>query len=205
MTKSVVHVSGGLDSAASFLLSILKSDLTDTLIPVFYSYGQPYLDRELNAADKFCVRFGRTLKVYQIPLLIDQDYPVKAYVPYRNLILCAHSLNVAVSLGAQFVVTGSKSVRVKENDIGAFKDSSFWPFTEGLNKYVETITESDVVRPEIVMPLAGWTKKDVIKCLLDNAVDPDSLWTCYGPGPEPCGNCRHCKEYRKAREALGLS
>ena len=60
---------------------------------------------------------------------------------------------------------------------------------------------------EVVFPLVEmlYLKKDVVRALRKYGVDPDSLWTCEGPGDafvkeddSPCGRCKPCTTYLDA-------
>lgn len=200
--KAIVHVSGGLDSAASYLWALNRFGPKQVL-PVFYDYGQSYLAKEFSAAEGLCARQDHfTLRSFKISLFMDEAARVPEYVPYRNLILCAHSLNLAASQHAPFVVTGSKSRKPRPDDVYSFKDSTYEPFTRGMNDFVRAITEREARAPAIIMPLMGWRKSEVLRSLIHHGHDPAFFWTCYGSGPEPCGKCKHCQDFEEARKEM---
>lgn len=191
--KLLVQTSGGLDSAAALVLARQQGEV----FPVYYDWGQRYARMELTAASRLTQQFNLRLRVVQIPLRVDKQAPVAEYIPYRNLVLNAHSLNWAAAMRMDAVVTGSKHTDM-------FKDGRH-DFIVQLNALVKSITEPDLVWPEILTPLEHSTKADVLRCLIGAGVDPDKLWTCYGAGPEPCGSCHHCRAYASARAELATS
>lgn len=192
--KCVVQTSGGLDSAASFLWTFKEGY---EVYPVFYDYGQPYRDAELKAARSLAWWKGVKLDIRKIDLLPKSNTAISEYVPYRNLVLTAHSISLAGALGYDAVVVGSKTVRVREDDAYSFRDSSL-QFYSDLQALVKNISEPGTTPVQILMPLVGWSKAQVVQYLSDGGINPKTMWTCYSPGPEPCGVCYHCKEFAHA-------
>lgn len=186
----LVQTSGGLDSAAALVLSRQRGDV----YPVFYNWGQRYAAREFSSALWLTKLFNLRLRTVEIPLLVDEQAPVTEYIPYRNLVLHSHSLNLAAACRFDAVVTGSKHTDM-------FKDGRH-EFIVQLNALVKSITEPGLVLPEIITPVSNSTKADVLRCLIGAGIDPDKLWTCYSAGPEPCGTCHHCKAYLAAKQEL---
>ena len=196
--KALVQVSGGLDSAAALLFA----NEVHICHAVLYNYGQPYWEAERQAAYHLTRRFKIPLDIISIPVpQVTLEFAVKEYFPMRNLVLTAHSVSMAVSMGFDRVVVGSKTHTVRAGDPYSFRDSSY-QFFDSFNETVGRGCEPDAAPVQIWMPLVGWSKRDVLYYLRQHNVDPDSLWTCYGPGPKPCGICYHCQEYQKAKAEL---
>lgn len=201
--KALVHVSGGLDSAAALLFTLNSGH---EVIPVFYDYGQSYAQQERVAAGRLVnalrerVDFMKRLaplRQHHFDMYTKSNTGVDEYVPYRNLVLAASSANTAAALNCDVVIVGSKTDVVRESDPYSFKDSCF-KFYYDFDILVNSITEMGTSRPLIQMPLAGWSKADVVKYLIENRVNHKGLWTCYVAGDEPCGQCYHCNEYTHA-------
>lgn len=192
--KCLVQTSGGLDSAAALLWAINNGS---EVYPLFYHYGQPYAEAEETAAIRLCKDLGLLLHSFALPLNVRSSCGVAEYIPYRNLILTTHSVSIAAALRLDSVVVGCKSRTLRSGDPYSFRDSTQEFFIE-LSRLVNSITEPAAAAPIILMPLSGWSKAAVVKYIREQKIDPDSLWTCYRPGPKPCGVCYHCKEYEKA-------
>lgn len=195
--RYLVQVSGGLDSAASLLWARHEGET----YPVFYDWGQIYAKQELHAASKLVDDLDLPLHVVKLPLLVDLKSPVLEYIPYRNLVLNAHSLNLAAAQHMDYVVIGAKTRILRLNDPYSFKDSC-QEFVDDLNTLSHKITEPKMFWPLILMPLSGWSKVDVLRYLQEHKVDPDQLWTCYRGDSKPCGECYHCKTYAEAKAEL---
>lgn len=207
--KYLVQVSGGLDSAAALIWARDREYLTASGRPdvfgVFYDWGQPYAAMEWVAACQLCYQLNVGLLRFVLPMEVDSKFRVPEYVPVRNFVLTAHSLSLAIARRVDKVVVGSKTASVRPGDPYSFQDSSK-RFFDWMDQMSIMLSEpGQAVVPRIVMPLVGQNKKDVIITLRKAGIDPDSLWTCYGSGPEPCGECYHCKQYVGAKVALGLA
>ena len=189
MSAYVVQLSGGLDSAACLLWALEKGHKVD---PVFYTYGQPYLNMEYRAARKLTDHLKLPLSIWPVDM-ITKDI----YVPYRNLILTAHSLHIAASNKMDGVVVGSCQADI-------YVDGSMEFFIR-LRSLIDFITEEGNVSPEIILPIHTWSKAQVVKFIVDAGYNPDELWTCYGIGPKPCGTCSHCLKYAEAKRELGMT
>lgn len=188
--KCLVQTSGGMDSAAALLL---MNEAGWECVPIFYAYGQPYVQQERLAALELTKSLGLPLHLYTISLCVKSTTAVPEYVPYRNLVLTAHSINAAAYFNCQSVVVGSKSVEVRTNDPYSFKDSSREFYTR-LMTVVDFAWEPGSPMINIIMPVAGYSKLQIIHYLKARGIDLATLWSCYRDGPNPCGECHHCKE-----------
>jgi 7-cyano-7-deazaguanine synthase len=204
--KILVHVSGGLDSAA--VLATLAQNPDHEIYPHFINYGQEYASQELLAAAYTINHMGANLFTSQIkdlattrvPLRVKSNTDVAAYVPYRNLVLAAVSVNLAASLGCECIAVGSKTASYRADDPYSFRDSS-WPFFLALNSAIGIGTEPGKTPPRIIMPMLGRTKAQVYELLRSQDFMIERLWSCYEDGPEPCGKCHHCVELAQVKAA----
>lgn len=200
--KVVAQVSGGYDSAAALLVTAMKRDVS-VIVPVFYDYGQQYRSQEQLASQLFVERVRKrwrkritTLRVVQLPLAHEG-----VFIPYRNLVLTTHSLNLAWAVGARTVVVGSKSIEHRPGDPYSFKDSTL-KFYNALTELAHSITEAPEQEVTIEMPVLDWTKKQVLQLLTVEGVPLDKLWCCYSSKLEPCGECYHCITFNEAVSEL---
>src|SRR5438093_8128430 len=112
-----------------------------------------------------------------------QDIP-GTYVPFRN----AHFLAVAVSwaevLGAEKVYIGAVE-----------QDSSGYPdcrpeYYRAFNQVVKAGTREGKI--EVVTPLIGMRKVEIVKLGLELGAPFDLTWSCYSREDKACGVCDSC-------------
>jgi 7-cyano-7-deazaguanine synthase len=171
---------------------------------VHVSYGQRTEERERRAFAAVCDRLGirKRLVVRNEALraiggsaltdaniavpesaVIGHEIPV-TYVPFRN----AHFLAVAVSwaevLGAERVYIGAVE-----------QDSSGYPdcrpaYYRAFNEVVRAGTKEG--RIQIVTPLIGLRKAEIVRLGLELGAPFDLTWSCYSREDSACGVCDSC-------------
>ena len=106
------------------------------------------------------------------------------YVPFRN----AHFLSVAVSwaevLGAETIYIGAVE-----------QDSSGYPdcrptYYKAFNEVIKTGTREG--RIQIVTPLIGMRKAEIVRIGLELNAPFDLTWSCYSREDSACGACDSC-------------
>ena len=196
--KSVVHLSGGFDSAAAALHEL---DNGVECVGFFADYGQPYLVQEQDSALKLHGYFSGKyknwlgLRAVRTSLCVESSTDNFAYVPMRNLVLVSLSVNVAVALGIENITIGSKGKGEQ------FVDCS-QEFYKALEDAINLGIEPNQSRITLRRPLADMTKVDVLQKLVNAGIDLDSLWSCYNSGTKPCGTCAHCQVISAARKRI---
>ncbi len=126
--------------------------------------------------------------------LLGRDIPV-TYVPFRN----AHFLSVAVSWAE---VRGARKVY-----IGAVEqDSSGYPdcrpaYYQAFNQVVRLGTKEGNI--DIVTPLIGLRKAEIVRLGLELGAPFDLTWSCYSREDSACGVCDSCVLRRKAFQEAG--
>src|ERR1700680_2153945 len=199
---AVVLLSGGMDSSVCAALAVRDYDAA----AVHISYGQRTEQRERGAFQGICDRLAITdrlvvrndaLRAIGGSALTDTNIAVPTpisglptsgipvtYVPFRN----AHFLSVAVSwaevLGAQKVYIGAVE-----------QDSSGYPdcrpaYYRAFNEVVKTGTKDGLI--EIVTPLIGLRKSEIVRLGLELGAPFDLTWSCYGREDRACGVCDSC-------------
>jgi len=213
-TRAVVLLSGGMDSCVCAALASRDHDAA----AVHVSYGQRTEDRERRAFLAICNRLGikdrllvrnealraiggsaltdDRIAVPEAAPQIGHSIPV-TYVPFRN----AHFLAVAVSwaevLGAHRVYIGAVQ-----------QDSSGYPdcrpeYYRAYNQVVRAGTREG--RIEIVTPLIGLRKADIVQLGLELGAPFDLTWSCYSREDVACGVCESCVLRLRAFAAVGAS
>jgi 7-cyano-7-deazaguanine synthase len=203
--KAVVLLSGGMDSCVAAAMA----RQTHELALVHASYGQRTERRERQSFDEIADVYSVTERLVvrldhfaQIggSALTDRrisvpegagmpsagnEIPV-TYVPFRN----AHFLAVAVSwaevLGARAVYIGAVA-----------EDSSGYPdcrpeYYRVFQQLVREGTRPDT-RIEIVTPVIGMRKQEIVRRGIELGAPLDRTWSCYQFGDEACGSCDSCR------------
>lgn len=213
-TRAVVLLSGGMDSCVCAALCARDHDAAAAHV----SYGQRTEDRERRAFLAICDRLrikdrlvvcnealraigGSALTDDRIAVpeaapQIGHSIPV-TYVPFRN----AHFLAVAVSwaevLGADKIYIGAVQ-----------QDSSGYPdcrpeYYRAYNEVVRAGTREG--RIEIVTPLIGLRKAEIVRLGLELGAPFDLTWSCYSREDVACGVCDSCMLRLRAFAAAGAS
>jgi 7-cyano-7-deazaguanine synthase len=208
--RAVVLLSGGMDSCVCAALARREY----AAAAVHISYGQRTEQRERLAFDQICERLGisdrlvvrnEALRAVGGSALTDsriavpeaaeigREVPV-TYVPFRN----AHFLAVAVSwaevLGAEKIYIGAVE-----------QDSSGYPdcrpaYYRAYNEVIKAGTKEG--RIEIVTPLIGMRKSEIVRLGLELNAPFDLTWSCYSREDSACGVCDSCTlRLRAFREA----
>ena len=213
-TRAVVLLSGGMDSCVCAALCTRDH----AAAAVHVSYGQRTEERERRAFLAICDRLGihdrlvvrnEALRAIGGSALTDNRIDVPeagpeighaipiTYVPFRN----AHFLAVAVSwaevLGADKVYIGAVQ-----------QDSSGYPdcrpeYYRAFNEVVRAGTREGSI--EIVTPLIGLRKAEIVRLGLELGAPFDLTWSCYSREDAACGVCESCVLRLRAFAAAGAS
>src|ERR1700731_913294 len=204
--KAVVLLSGGMESCVTTAMARQNHDLA----VLHASYGQRTERRERQAfdeiADFYSVRERLVVRLDHFKqiggsALTDARIAVpegpaglpaggneipSTYVPFRN----AHFLAVAVSwaevIGATAIYIGAVA-----------EDSSGYPdcrpeYYRVFQQLVREGTRPET-RIEIVTPVIGMRKREIIQRCLDLGAPLDRTWSCYQFDDEACGSCDSCR------------
>ena len=213
-------LSGGLDSATVLALCRAQGLLCHALS---FHYGQRHAV-ELQAAARVAQALGAAShRVSRIDLggiggsaltgqgevpkgrtdvEIGDGIPV-TYVPARNTLFVAHALAVAEILGAERIALGINVL-----------DSSGYPdcrpeWLRAMQEVARLGTRVGVEgRPvELLAPLVGMTKADIIRAGAALGVDYGLTHSCYDPAPDgsACGGCDSCQIRRRGFQQAGVA
>jgi 7-cyano-7-deazaguanine synthase len=216
--KAVVLLSGGMDSCVTAAIAQQKYDLA----VLHASYGQRTERRERQAFDEIAdfysvlerlvVRLDHFKQIggsaLTDPRIAVPEGPAgppaggneipSTYVPFRN----AHFLAVAVSwaevIGASAIYIGAVA-----------EDSSGYPdcrpeYYRVFQQLVREGTRPET-RIEIVTPVIGMRKREIILRGLDLGAPLDRTWSCYQFEDEACGSCDSCRLRLNAFAEAGAS
>jgi 7-cyano-7-deazaguanine synthase len=220
--KAVVLLSGGMDSCVSAAIAVDRHG-RENIALLHASYGQRTQQRERRAFEEIANFYkierrliaelnyfrkigGSALTDSKITV---PEYSLDAggahgssipvtYVPFRN----AHFLSVGVSwaeaIGAGFIYIGAVA-----------EDSSGYPdcrpeYYEAFQQLIEVGTRPET-KIEIVTPVIGMKKDEIIRRGLALKAPLGLTWSCYQGEELACGRCDSCLLRLRAFEQTGVT
>jgi len=205
--KSVVLISGGMDSLVTAAIAVSESSETYFL---HVNYGQKTSKRELESFERIC-EFYRPQGYKVIELnwfkeiggssLTDANMPILdhgeshgipfTYVPFRNANLLCMAVSWAEVIAAERVYIGA----VEE-------DSSGYPdcrkvFFKAFDKAIESGTATSTVIC-IHTPVIDMNKAEIVSKGMELGVPFEFSWSCYKNDDIACGKCDSCQLRLKA-------
>ena len=215
MTKAVVLVSGGLDSAT--ILAIAR-DQGFECCALSFDYGQRHRI-EIEAARRVAESLGAVQhKTVQLDIgwmggsaLTDQNLAVPhapsagipiTYVPARNTIFLAIALGWAEVLAARDIFIGVNAL-----DYSGYPDCRP-AFIEAFETLANLATRAGVEGQgfRLHAPLIHWRKAEIIATGRRLGVDYSLTLSCYDPDPagRACGVCDSCRLRAEGFAAAGV-
>jgi len=219
MSRAVVLLSGGLDSATTLAIAVATGFECHCLT---VDYGQRHR-LELEAAQSVAAALGAashrvvTLDLRAIggsALTDDIEVPKDAepgvggvpvtYVPARNTVLLALLLGLAEVVGARELFIGANAV-----DYSGYPDCrpEFLRAFERLARLATRAGVEDGATFRIRAPLLQLTKAGIVRLGTDLGVDYGLTWSCYDPseGGLACGRCDACRLRLRGFAEAGLT
>jgi len=216
MTRSIVLLSGGLDSATALAVALARGDECHTLA---LDYGQRHR-AELAAARRLSKALGssghRELRVdlgglggsaltdtrIEVPERGGEGIPV-TYVPARNTVFLSLALACAEVLGARRIVIGVNAV-----DYSGYPDCRP-EFIAAFEQLARLATKAGVEGGELTIdaPLIAMTKAQIILRGIELGVDYALTVSCYRADEQgrACGHCDSCRLRREGFAAAGVA
>jgi 7-cyano-7-deazaguanine synthase len=200
--RSIVLVSGGMDSCVTAAVAALESD---ELAFLHVSYGQRTEERERRAFTEIADHYG-VEKRLDVPIehlakmggssltddniaVTDADLGSKeiptSYVPFRN----ANMLSIAVSW-AEVVGAGAIYIGAVAEDSSGYPDCRP-EFYKAFQQVIETGTKPDTLI-EIRTPIIHLSKAEIVKMGIDLDAPLHLTWSCYRSETLACGTCDSC-------------
>jgi len=225
MEKTIVLLSGGLDSAvALWLCREQRREIYTLSITYFRRNPKEILaakalsrrnPKEIVAAKALSYNAGAR-EHQDIPLdfmrdMEDLDIPdenhakpildarPKAYMPGKNAVFYALAAHWSERIGASRIV-GGHTLEDQKTYLDA-RPTFFRSLTDSLRMGSEALAELGL---EIELPLAHLTKKEVVKKGMELRVPFQLTWSCYGVGDKHCGRCDACVTRLEAFTSLGI-
>lgn len=221
MSKLMVLLSGGLDSATCLGLAVEKAG-ADNVIALNAYYGQRHR-KEMECAKALTEHYGVAYYTVDLSVIMkhsnsamlswsDQEVPheeyaeqtkktdgkpVSTYVPFRNGLFLSAAASMGLSLGCSGVWYGAHA----DDAAGAAYPDCSVTFLKAIN---EAIMEGTAGGISVVAPFIKENKAGVVREGLRIKVPYEITWSCYEGGEKPCGKCGTCLDRRKAFEANGV-
>lgn len=212
MNKSVILMSGGLDSLVS--LGLAKEEYGIELALTF-NYGQKSVNQEIDASKKICEFYSIKHKIIELDwlksivntaLVGDESVPYvdfkdldsgsftkksaeAVWVPNRNGLF----LNIAACFADSFdydcIIFGANSEEAQ-----TFSDNT-QDFIDRINAEFEYSTQK---HPKVYAPLINFSKDDIVKIAMEKAIPLELTRSCYSTEDKHCGTCESCVRLKRA-------
>lgn len=207
MNKSIILLSGGLDSLVS--LGLKKEELNIELALTF-DYGQKSADKEIFASSVICRHYNikhQVIKldwlkdITQTSLVSDKTIPTEVkpenyensaksvWVPNRNGLFLNIAASFADSYNYSHIIIGAN-----KEEAQTFPDNT-QEFIDALNREFEYSTQ---VQPKVVAPLINYNKNDIVMIALKSGIPLEMTMSCYQSGKGHCGICESCLRLKRA-------
>lgn len=212
MTKSIILLSGGLDSLVS--LGLKKDELNIDLALTF-DYGQKAVQKEINASKKICEYYNIKHEVIKLDwlknitkttLVSDKDVPTgkeldnpsnsakSVWVPNRNGLFLNIAGAYADSFNYDYILIGAN-----KEEGQTFPDNT----QDFINAINEEFNYSTQAKPKVIAPLINCNKNDIVMLALNNKIPLELTMSCYDGGEKHCGICESCTRLKHALRANG--
>jgi len=216
MTKSIILLSGGLDSLVS--LGLKKDELNITLALTF-DYGQKSALQEINASKKICEYYNIEHKIIKLDWLKDitktalvskstvptgqqlenpSQSAKSVWVPNRNGLFLNIAGCFADSEGYDYILIGAN-----KEEGQTFPDNT-QEFIDSVNKEfmysTQTHSDREISHPKISAPLINYVKNDIVMLALKHGIPLELTRSCYQGTEKHCGICESCTRLKHALE-----
>ena len=207
MVKSIILLSGGLDSLVSLGLTREKYNLE---LALTFDYGQKALKSEIEASSKICEYYKVRHKIIKLDFLkeithtslcsdaeipqgedlkLGEESAKSVWVPNRNGLFLNIAASFADSEDYGYIIIGAN-----KEEASTFPDNTK-EFIERTEKEFEYSTRC---HPKIVAPLINYTKNDIVKLAVENSIPLNFVKSCYQGGEKNCGKCESCIRLKNA-------
>ena len=212
MTKSIILLSGGLDSVISLALFKEKYNITTAIT---YNYGQKSVEKEINSAKKIADYYKLQHIVIDLPWLNEiststlnqnKDIPTaktiediskdskSLIVPNRNALFINIAACIAEAQDYKYIIIGAN-----EEESHNFKDNSK-KFIEAINLSLKNSTENEI---EVLAPLINFNKKQIVEEGIKKNAPFNLIHSCYKDEQKHCGICESCLRLKRALQLNG--
>jgi len=217
--KSIVLLSGGLDSTVAFKKAL---DETEVILAITFDYGQRAAERERTSASAICSRYDIKHEVLELSwlaaitrtALVDREQSLpelgpaqldgaggktkesarSVWVPNRNGVFINIAAAYAESLDADIIVTGFNI-----EEAATFPDNS----PEFIAATNAALSFSTLNKVKLISPTSSLNKSEIVALGMEIDAPLDLLWSCYEGEEKMCGACESCMRLKRALEDRG--
>ncbi|MGI6493123.1 MAG: 7-cyano-7-deazaguanine synthase QueC [Pelotomaculum sp.] len=220
MSRSVVLLSGGLDSTVSLAHALKASEVELCLT---FDYGQRSAAQEKKAAAALAQYYRLEHRIIELPFLreitstslIDlntalpepeaaglDDFTAASFnaaavwVPNRNGIFINIAAAYAESRQCELVITG-----FNREEAVAFPDNSLEFVTAASN----ALNFSTLNKVKVISYTQHLNKLEIMNLGIKLGVPFEYIWSCYKGTEKMCGKCESCLRFKRAAEHVGLN
>lgn len=211
MTKSLILLSGGLDSTVALYWARQHHEVMGA---VSFDYGSKHNEKEIAFAAWHCAQMGIPHDIVALPFVNDlfnsdllksggdipdghyaDDNMKRTVVPFRNGIMLAIACGLAESREVDALVIAAHS-----GDHAIYPDCRE-PFMKAIG---DAMREGTYPRIELLRPFIAMDKTAIARLGHDLGVDMGQTWSCYKGQELHCGTCGTCVERREAFLLAGV-
>lgn len=212
MVKSIILLSGGLDSFVSLAMAREEYNIE---LALTFDYGQKSVLQEILASEKICKYYNIKHKVIEmdwlkkitqtalvseneIPLtslndLYSDDFVNKSaasvWVPNRNGAFLNIAACFADSFNYDYIIFGAN-----KEEGQTFPDNT-QEFIDKINQAFEYSTQK---KTKVYAPLINLCKNDIVKNAIEHKVPLELTRSCYSTKEKHCGVCESCVRLKRA-------
>lgn len=213
MNKSIILLSGGLDSVVSLAAAIKEYNIK---LALTFDYGQRAKYQEIKASSEIAKYYGIEHKIIDLDWLaqitktslvnIDDNLPnpdaedldeyqkseqtaQKVWVPNRNGLFINIAASFADSYGFNHIIFGAN-----KEEAATFPDNS----AEFIEKINGSLEYSTLVKPKVFSPLINKNKEEIVKLGFELKVPFSFIRSCYTDESSHCGKCESCMRLKRA-------
>ena len=218
--KSIVLLSGGLDSAVSLALALKE---TEVVFCLTFDYGQRSALKEKASAAALAAHYSIEHRIVELAFLKDitntalvktdrnipepdpcdlaDDIKTKVtaesvWVPNRNGLFINIAAAFAESYGCNLIVTG-----FNREEAATFPDNS----AEFVCAANSALSYSTLNKVKLVSYTQALDKIEIVKLGQELGLPFKYIWSCYRGEEKMCRRCESCRRLGRAVKAAGLN
>jgi 7-cyano-7-deazaguanine synthase len=202
MTKSIVLLSGGVDSVTCLYWAI-NQGYEVIALSLNYTTRPKQEQKTAERIAQFCgIKYieADISFLKSIEDLLKEQFPGnfegiedQGYIPAKNLIFYSIASYFAEIFGAEYIIGGHIA-----HDGEIFPDANRNFFNEFEKLLANSLVVLTKPAPKILTPLISMTKKEVGEYARTIGVPLDMTWSCSQDNLHQCGKCYSCKERKLA-------
>jgi 7-cyano-7-deazaguanine synthase len=205
-TRSIVLLSGGLDSAVALYWSLDRGYKVETLTFDYFRRSRKEIEACV-ALSRFVHCPNRRIMLGFLKEIDDNRRETRnaglssaesAYIPSRNLIFYGVAASFAEVGDSRYIIGGHN-----RNDTLNFPDSSA-EFFELFNRTASLGRVTKAKTGKVILPFSKMDKSQVLKLGSRLGVPFELTWSCYRSGKTPCEKCLSCLLRAESFKKAGL-